>query len=448
MSPARSIDPRGPRFRFLAALVLLAGAAPARAELPYEDPPIDYLTAAASDPIARLASRLEQGEVVLARHETLGYLPALLAELGVPPSSQGLVFSQTSFQRHKIRPRTPRAIYFGDEVYVGYVPGGEVLELSAADPGLGGVFYTLDQSPGEEGSPPRLARRTHDCLQCHVSNRTAELPGHLIRSVYPDRRGQPIYNLGTLTVDHHTPLAKRWGGWYVTGTHGSQRHLGNQTFQEGDQPETVDLSAGANVSELGSRIETGLYLTPHSDITALMVLEHQTQLHNLIARAAYEERLAAHYDQSMNEALGRSGEHRSESYQRRCQDAVEKLLEFALYCGEAPLVEPVRGPTSFASDFAARGPRDRQGRSLRELSMAGRMFRYPLSYLVYSRPLRELPPEVRRRLGERLAEVLDGRDTAAKFAHLSPADRRAIREILVDTQAELPAGWGELLAAR
>ncbi len=427
--------------RFAALAVLLAAPLTTRlaqAELPYEEPPINYLTAEDDNPVSQLARRLEQGELRLEPRPPWGPLPALLEALEIPVSSQGLVFSQTSFQRNRISRRTPRAIYFGDEVYVGYVPGGEVLEISTADPRLGGTFYTLDARPDQ---PARLSRRTHDCLQCHVSNRTADLPGHLIRSLYVDRQGMPIFNLGTLTVDHTTPLERRWGGWYVSGTHGGQVHLGNQTFVAGEPPGADQLQAGANRTDLSSLFDTSLYLSPHSDLVALMVLEHQTQMHNRIARASYEERMAAHYDDSLNQALGRPAGERSESYHRRCQQAVEQLLEVALFSGEASLTEPVRGTSDFQTEFSARSPRDARGRSLYQLDLEHRLFRYPLSYLVYSRAMRELPEPVAHRFYSRLAEVLRGQDTSSAFAHLTAGDRAALDEILRATGERLgPSG--------
>ena len=29
------------------------------------------------------------------------------------------------------------------------------------------------------------------------------------------------------SITHCSPLTDRWGGWYVTGTHGDQAHRGN-----------------------------------------------------------------------------------------------------------------------------------------------------------------------------------------------------------------------------
>src|SRR5262249_24032554 len=152
------------------------------------------------------------------------YLKAVLKALGVSEASQTLVFSKTSFQHARIGPRAPRALYFGDDVYVGYVRGGDVLEFSTVDPNLEATFYLLDQQKTEK---PEFVGQTHACRQCHASGKTQEAPGHLVRSVFPSRTGLPVFNAGSFVTDPSSPFSESWGGWYVTGTHGGQRHMGN-----------------------------------------------------------------------------------------------------------------------------------------------------------------------------------------------------------------------------
>jgi len=98
-----------------------------------------------TDPVAVLQGKLDRGEVKLAYDNRHGYLPAVLDYFGIPRSSQTLVYSKTSLQRSLITPETPRALYFNDDVYVGYIPGSPVLEVSAVDPKFGGMFYHFDQ---------------------------------------------------------------------------------------------------------------------------------------------------------------------------------------------------------------------------------------------------------------------------------------------------------------
>ncbi|MFN7947929.1 MAG: hypothetical protein U0Z53_21445 [Blastocatellia bacterium] len=420
--------------------VLLAGsygffASSASGQEQLQDHPvINYQQAVRHDAVARLQERLERGEVKLDYAESGGYLPAVLKLLKVPVSSQGLVFSKTSFQLHRISPRNPRAIYFNDEVYVGWVRGGDVLEVSAVDPQLGGVFYMLDQTRSEQ---PRF-RRNDECLQCHVSGNTRGVPGHLVRSVFPDDSGYPIAPLGSRVISHLNPLKERWGGWYVTGTHGAEKHLGNLLFTEKDNPDHITQSSGLNLTSLDKKVDLSGYLSSHSDIVALMVLEHQTQMHNLITRLGYETRIALSQQEAINKALGQPNDQLSDSTRRRIQNVADELLKYLLMVEESKLQSSVKGTADFAREFAAAGPKDKQGRSLRELDLQQRLFRYPCSYLIYSAAFDALPPPALDYLYRRLWLVLTGQATDKDFSRLSGADRAAVLEILRDTKKNLP----------
>jgi hypothetical protein len=424
----------------LLAVLAMALASPARGQLTgdIEREPINYSKTPAEDPIARLQQRIDRGEVALRYEEDAqGYLRSVLGALGVSPETQALVFSRTSFQHARIGPRTPRAVYFGDDVYVGYVRGGDVLEFSAVDPKLGATFYLLDQQPTGK---PRFVRQTDTCLQCHLSGKTQDVPGHLVRSVYPDRRGLPVFGAGTFVTDHTSPLSERWGGWYVTGSSGGKPHLGNGVVTDREHPEQLE-QAGGDRRDLTGLVATAPYLTGHSDIVALMVLEHQTQAHNLITQAGYQARLGRYYDAGINKALGRPEDALSPSTERRLQSCADKLAAYLLFSGEARLEAPVSGTSGFAAEFARRGPRDRAGRSLRDLDLTTRLFKYPCSYLVDSEAFDALPAPVKDRVYRRMLDVLTGRDTSPTFAHLSAADRRAILDILRDTKPGLPDDW-------
>jgi hypothetical protein len=419
-----------------ASLAILALAA--RAEIPFEREPISYLTAPMHDPVARLQAQLQAKKTNLAHDDRQGYLRSVLEKLKVPVSSQVLVFSKTSFQRTRISPERPRAIYFSDDVYVGYVQGSVVLEFSAVDPELGGTFYLLEQAKLPE---PAFLRQTHDCLQCHASGKTLDVPGHLVRSVYPEESGQPAFNAGTFSTSHESPLAERWGGWYVTGTHGKQSHMGNVLVTDHEHPEKLDTRAGANLTDLTGKFDTSAYLAKSSDIVALMVLEHQVKMHNLITLANYQAKLALHYSREINKALGEPDNTISESTARRFQGPAEDLVKYMLFVDEAPLSEPVQGTTSFAKDFSSRGPRDRQGRSLRDFDLKTRLFRYPCSYLIHSMAFDTLPAPVKDHLLRRLWEVLTGRDQSPAYARRTAEERKAILEILRETKQGLPEYW-------
>jgi hypothetical protein len=274
-------------------------------------------------------------------------------------------------------------------------------------------------------------------LQCHVSSKTRDVPGHLIRSVYPDRSGQPVYNAGTFTTGAESPISERWGGWYVTGTHGKQRHMGNVFVTDFDHPEQLNTDAGANLTELSALIKTDPYLVPDSDIVALMVLGQQSQMHNALTQAGFQARQALHYQAGLNKALGEPADYRSESTQRRLSNAAETLVRDLLFVGEAPLTDPIAGTSGFAEQFAARGPRDSKGRSLRDFDLKTRLFAYPCSYLIYSESFDALPKPVLDQVAQRLRTVLTADDPGPEFAHLSAADRKAIFEILRETKPGL-----------
>lgn len=426
------------------ALVLMAAlstTARAQSDSPFEQEPIFYSGPEVNDPIARLQKRLDEGMVNLEYDDRHGYLRSVLEFLEIPISSQMLVFSKTSFQRDRISPSTPRALYFNDSAYIGWVQLGEVLEVSAVDPQKGAIFYALPQQRVER---PKFLRQTHACLQCHDSSLSQGVPGHFVRSVYPDVNGLPILSAGTFVSSHNSPLSERWGGWYVTGTHGKQTHMGNVSVPRRsthEPPGKSDLSAGANVTNLGERCDTSPYLTPHSDIVALMVLEHQTHLHNLLTRANHQTRLALRDEVAMNRTLGRPVDERLDSTLSRIKSVCEPLVKYLLFADEAPLADRVEGTSGYAKEFSREGPRDRAGRSLCDFDLEKRMFRYPLSYLIYSEAFSSLPELARDYVYRRLWQVLSGEDKSGKFAHLTEADRRAIVEILRDTKPDLPEYW-------
>ncbi len=405
--------------------------------LPLDHSAIQYNSAAVADRVAGLQQRLRSGEAKLKFDDRHGYLEAVLKALQVPVSSQVLVFSKTSFQAPRISPRQARALYFTDDVFVGWVPGGDVLEFAAVDPRQGVIFYTMDQ---DGGTKPRLDRRD-ECLQCHASGGTLGVPGLVVRSVFVERSGMPFFQAGGFVTDHRSPLSKRWGGWYVTGTHGEQRHMGNVFAEDREHPEDLDREKGANVADLKGRIDTGNYLAASSDIVALMVLEHQTRMTNLITRVGWETRLALSDQKAMNAAMKEPEDRISESTRRRIDNAAEALLKYMLYTDEALLDAPVKGSSRFAEEFAAQGPRDHLKRSLRDLDLTRRMFRYPCSFLIYGTEFDALPAVVRERVLRRLWEVLSGADQTAVYARLTAEDRRAVYEILLDTRRDLPGYW-------
>lgn len=399
------------------------------AQTEFEREPINYETAPVHDRIQQLAEDLESERVQLQWDERHGWLPAVLKVLDIPPASQTLVFSKTSLQLHRITPSRPRALYFNDDAYVGWVQTGDVLELSAVDRQQGAIFYTM---PQQKSAVPKIIRDRGQCIVCHASSRTNSVPGYLVRSVFPSPSGQPHYALGTTTTSHHSDFGERFGGWYVTGTHGTMRHRGNVVATTAYE-DTLDREAGANRLTLPPRADPDDYLKPGSDIVALMVLEHQSTMHNLITRASYVARQGLYYERNMNRVLERPIDAISETTLRRIHDAVDDLIRHLLFIDEFSLTSRVQGHSGFTEQFEQLGPFDKNNRCLRQFDMRTRMFKYPCSYLIYSESFTALPPIVRDRLQTRLHQILTGQTDEPDFAQLAASDRQAILEILRET---------------
>jgi len=312
-----------------------------------------------------------------------------------------------------------------------------LVEVSSVDPEKGAIFYSLNQ---RDRKNPVFTRRD-ECLQCHASPKTLGVPGHMVRSVYAGPDGFPLFQAGGFHTDHRSPFEERWGGWYVSGTHGSARHMGNVFSTDRDHPEKLDVEKGANVTSLKKLVNVEPYLSPYSEIVALMVMEHQTRMHNLITRVSYETRMALAQQEGMNKALGRPLQEWSDSTRRRIFGASEVLLRYMLFADEMPLKAAVKGASTFQADFAARGPRDSKGRSLRELDLKTRIFRNRCSYVIYTDAFDALPKPALDYIYRRLFEVLSGKDQAKTWAGLEAPERATILEILRETKKGLPDYW-------
>lgn len=433
--PTRATRGHCPKIAWVLLLLLTALCQVSTGQDAFEQPPINYSKSKPNGPVARVQQKIKSGEIKFEWERDHGYLKSLLKAFDIDPRSQLLIYSKTSLQLHKITPRTPRAIYFNDDVYIGFIPGSDRLEVSEADPQLGGVFYTMRQ----DNPKPVFLRDSGNCLGCHATSRTQYVPGHLMRSVYAAPSGQPHYGMGTYLTTQESPFEERFGGWYVTGEHGTIRHMGNLILQ--NKNDRVDRDQGANVTDLGSRTRTERYLTPHSDLVALMTLAHQAEMHNLITLANFRTRQAIHQGKVMNKALDRPEDYISDSTQSRIRNACEKLVRYMLFVDEAPLESPIRGTSGFQEYFESRGPFDKRGRSLRQFDLRTRTFKYPCSYLIHSEAFQKLPIAAKTRIYERLWEILTGEEKSDDFDHLSDTDRLAIRNILADTIPDLPDYW-------
>jgi hypothetical protein len=418
----------------IASLVLFTvavafGALKSDPAINLDAPAIRYNTAFFNDPVAQLNLKIERGEVHLKFNGPQGYLRSVLEALNVPIESQLVVFSKTSFQSDRITPANPRSIFFTDNVAVGWTHGGPFVEMAGEDPKEGMVFYSLPQNPKAKVR----ANRDPNCLPCHVSDRSMGVPGTLMRSVYPAADGTPVESLTNYLTDDRSPFAQRWGGWYVTGLTGSMPHMGNSIVGPSGQLVAMQPSGTRNLVSLKSEFGTENYLSPYSDVVALMVFEHQMHMMNLLTRTGWEVRLALYRDQ-----MNQRAPERDKATQRTLRDTSRDLVDYMLFVDEPPLTSPVQGTSGFAEKFSSEGPRDSQGRSLRQFDLQHRLMRYPCSYMIYSDAFDGLPDEAKSAIYQRMWKILSGQEKDKKYAKLSLNDRRNIVEILRATKRRLP----------
>ncbi len=368
----------------------------ARDPLPHGNPAIGYHETG-GDLLATLDAKLAAGDAALGRRPVTGYLEALLDELDVPVESQLLVFSKTALNVRHVKPTTPRAVYFNDDVYVGWVPGARDLEISVDHPSKGGVFYTLSQDPEK---PQRFVRQQR-CLACHASSNTVGVPGHVARSFLVDDKGRP--QSGYSRVTHDMPFERRFGGWYVTGTFGGATHLGNLRNPQDEQAREDDPRYRIDVADLSNVADLSDYPSTHSDAVAHLVLHHQLHGRNLITRVGYEARLGVR------------------------SDAEEQLLRYLFFVDEPAFPGPVTGTAKYREWFeSVEGDEP----TLRTLNLKTRLFENRLSYLVFSNSFQSLPANVRERLWKRIDAVLAGANPTPEFARISAEERKRIRTIV------------------
>lgn len=390
--------------------------------MPFDEETIGYGKTQGAGPVDRLQEALSKGEKTLKYEPGFGYLRSVLQELGISEKSQVLVGSKTSLQRERINPENPRALYFNEGAYVGFIPGAPLIEITSVDPKLGAVFFTLDQTKVER---PKF-QRNDQCLECHASAKSMGVPGHLVRSFEVDSDGVIDLSTGTSQVNHRTPFEARWGGWYVTGTHGAMTHRGNLFGAKAFKQAEKEPNFRGNLKELSQFLDTAKYPAFGSDVVSLMILEHQTHAQNFIARLRFETEIAlAQYNKIDH-----------------LKSKVDSFLQYILFTEEAPLTSPVFGNAEFVKEFEACGPRDPKGRSLRQLDMNTRMFKHRCSYTIYSEAFDALQPQIKEMIYKRLHDVLTGaHDKPEKFQMLSADERKAILEILRETKKDLPPYW-------
>jgi hypothetical protein len=429
----------------LACLVILGDAraagndvSPVLAASRYDGdyPNIPYSSIAKHNAFARLQERMDRGEVKLEFKPGRGYLDSLLSALKIDTSTQILVYSKTSLQIDYITAPTPRAIYYNDVAYVGWENNSPLMELAASDDELGLVFYTLDN---RQAPTKHFEREGGRCLTCHdtYSMMGGGIPRVVVLSALIDGPANPPNRETSEDVSDQTPIRDRWGGWYVTGNQGNQYHLGN--LPTDNDPHLVGKTDAQrmNLKDLEGWFNTKPFITNKSDVISLMVLEHQTTIQNLITRANFKVRtVMSRVATGTGDEVPRTWEEMSGRGKNLMKAMVEPLVKAMLFADAAALASPMKGTAGFEAAFQAQGPRDRQGRSLRDLDLNTRIFRYPLSYMIYSPGFDALPSYVKEYVYQRFADILQGRDESGAYDYLAGEDRKAIFEILQATKPD------------
>jgi hypothetical protein len=252
----------------------------------------------------------------------------------------------------------------------------------------------------------------------------------LVRSVFPDEEGQPLLSLGTFLIDHTSPIRERWGGYYVTGR-SSLPHLGNRTYK--DSSERSFPADSPELRTLEGKIDISRYPRATSDIVALMVLEHQCQVHNQLVSAAMNYRrihwLQKSLDPNADPDAGAAGKHAEESARR--------IADLLLFENEAELGDNgIEGDPAFQEAFTRRFPKTKEGRSLADFQLNDRLFKHRCSYMIYSKTFDCLPPRVKSAVIARLHTVLESEPAPGNHPAIKASERRKISSILEQT---LPA---------
>lgn len=385
-------------------------ATPAVTYRDFEAPLHGYYDRPAQDPFARLRVELDAGRTTLDRSSDLSFLKDLLRHLGVPASSQMLVFSTTSLQLRYISPSNPRALYFGDDLYVGYIPGGRI-EIAAIDPDLGAVFYIFDLP---HDTNPLQVERSRRCMNCHADENTGHVPGLVVKSVAAGSSGGSLDAFRREQTGHGIPLAERFGGWHVTGQGTLTNHWGNALGRFMDDV-LVKIP-----NPPGSQFSFDKYLVHTSDLAAQLLHEHQVGFVNRAVEATYRGRVL----QGTPEAQW-TAEERAELDRQ-----VRLLVRYLLFADEVPLPKGGLDPDpTFRADFQSTR-RAVDGVSLKDLDLKTRLLRHRCSYMIYSAAFRGLPSLIREPLLHRLRAALDTARPDPEFAYLPVAEKEVIAKIL------------------
>ncbi len=386
-------------------------------------PAHEYHTRLLNDPFTRLKEDFESGKRELDNSSGKAFIASLLEHLDVPASSQLLIFSRTSLQTRRISGSNPRAVYFNENVYVGYIPGGSV-EIISLDPEFGGVFYIFDIPKG--GKRPVIERGGGLCMECHAVPETRRVPGLSTRSVIPGSNWGKLVSFRDKEIGHQIPFSERFGGWHVTGDPGISDHKGNLIGQR------VGGKIVTEVIEPGTEFDWSSYLTETSDILPHLLLEHQSGFMNLVLEASYRARTYQH----IGKGKFKPGD------VEVLHGLADELVRYLLFADEAKFpAGGIRIDPQCREDFLADRKEASNGISLKDLDLETRLFKHRCSYLIYSDVFEATSDLFKQRVYQVLGEAISTEKPDPDFAYLSATEKKAIRSILRETLSDLPDGW-------
>ncbi|MCE9518065.1 MAG: hypothetical protein K8R87_00620 [Verrucomicrobia bacterium] len=401
-------------------ILMMVVIAPAADIKDFTAPPHNYWTQPPRDRFTKLFEQVKSGSMKLDERTPNAYLSSLLRALEIPLSSQLLVFSVTSLQSNLISPTNPRALYFNEDTYVGYVPGGRI-EIASFDPELGAIFYIFQIPRGGEAP---LLDRSNRCFNCHAGSFSHHVPGLFVESVISGDNGGPLVGFRREASGHGVPFAERYGGWHVT----SKLDFPTKANTLGDYYQGK-LTTRPNPP--GAIFDLQNYLVPTSDIVPHLIHEHQVGFTNRVIEANYSAR----------EKFAAGQGKLASADTAALNDLATGLVRYILFADEAKLPAPVQGEETFLRDFTGVKKASATGLSLRELDLMTRLLKHRCSYMIYSSLWDGMHPFIKQSVEAKLWNALKENSPDPAFAYLPTTEKRAIRQIIKETKPGLPSWW-------